>query len=107
MTNICLQYLTAYLCLHVHIKMATRKEGTTDVEIKVPSAENPEVTSAVPLKPGVGQNIYLTASNFLLVIISTFGVTGPFIFIFSKSSLNLLAAFVLTNAVSCVSLWKV
>ena len=31
--------------------------GTADAEIKVPSVENPEPTSVLPSKPGVGQNI--------------------------------------------------
>ena len=31
--------------------------GIADAESKVPSAENPDLTNVLPLKPGVGQNI--------------------------------------------------
>jgi len=50
--------------------------GTVDTEIKIPSAENPELTNIFPLKPGVGQNIATqalpTARNFFTVLIFTF-----------------------------------
>ena len=52
--------------------------GTGDAEIKVPYVENPDLINALPLKPGVGQNIVMcasaTAKNFFLVIVSTLPV---------------------------------
>ena len=50
--------------------------GTADAQIKVPSAENLELSCVLALKPGVGQNIAMhaspTARSFLLVLITNF-----------------------------------
>ena len=50
--------------------------GTADTEIRVPSAENPELSKVIlSLKPGVGQNIALCASPTARIsafLISTF-----------------------------------
>ena len=67
--------------------------GTGDVE-------NPELTNALPLKPGVGPNIAVYARNVFLVLISTFPAHSPTFF--SRSSPYLLIALVLANAVSRV-----
>ena len=79
------------------------RRDTTDVEIKVPSVENSELTNVLPLKPGVGQNIATqaspTARNFFLVLISTFHLSSFFL---SKSSPYFLTSLVLTDAVSRV-----
>ena len=60
--------------------------GTGDAEIKV-SAESQELSQVLPLKPEAGENIAIHASpiarNFSL---SNFYLSGPFIFIFPKSS---------------------
>ena len=36
--------------------------GTAEAEIKVPSAENPELSAVLSVKPGGGQNIVLHVS---------------------------------------------
>ena len=60
----------------------TRSGTLRTQKLRSPSAENPELTNVLPLKPGVGQNIAMHASpaatNFFLVLISTF----TFIFFF-------------------------
>ena len=54
------------------------KSAPAVTEIKVPSAENPELTNILLLKPGDGQNIAVhalaSARNFCLVLIYTFPV---------------------------------
>ena len=76
------------------------------------------LTSVLPLKPGVGQNIATralsTAMNFFLVLISTFPVHSPsyifFLFKFSPLFFSLFffppfffhTAFVLADAGTCV-----
>ena len=56
-----------FLVLVTHVKVLT----AVDAEIKVPSVENPELINALPLKPGVDQNIATralsAARNFFLV----------------------------------------
>ena len=58
--------------------------GIADTEIKVPSVENTELTSVLPLKLGVGQNIATHASpapgDFFDVLTSTFKVHSPSFF---------------------------
>ena len=81
-----------------------------DAEIGFPLlfVEDPELTVALPFKPGVGQNIAThtssTARDIFFVLISTFLVHSPSFF------LNLLITFltvsVLANAVSHVGLWN-
>ena len=69
------------LCVCVLQKRPTVFEDllrTVDIEIKIPTVENPELTDDVPLKPGIGQNITThalpTARNFFPVLISAFPV---------------------------------
>ena len=49
-----------------------------DADIMVPSVENPELTKALPLKPGVGQNIAVhavpAARNFFLPTFDRFSL---------------------------------
>ena len=82
--------------------------GTVDAGIKVPSVENPEVTSVFPLKPREGQNIARhaspTARSSFLLLISTFPVHSPSFFF--KSFPYILAVLVLANAVSSVGPWN-
>ena len=76
--------------------------GIADAEIKFPLLRNPELTNIHHLEPGVGQNIATraspTATNFFLVLISTFPVRSPSCFS-SESSHSVLTALVLVNAV--------
>ena len=76
--------------------------GTVDTEIKVLLLSKPELTNIFGLKPGVGQNIAThaspTATDFFLVLISTFPVHPPSCFS-SESSHSVLTALVLANAV--------
>ena len=82
--------------------------GTVPTEIKAPSAENPELTNVLPLKPGVSQNMAMhalpTARNFFLVLISTFLVHSLSFLCVSRSSPYCLTALVLANAASCLGL---
>ena len=56
--------------------------GTVDAEIKVSSAENPELTNVLPIKRGLGRNISLhvlpTLRNFFVGLISMFPVHSSF-----------------------------
>ena len=76
--------------------------GTADAEIKVLLLRNPELTNILHLEPGAGQNIAThalpTATNFFLVLVSTFPVHSPSCFS-SESSHSVLTALVLANAV--------
>ena len=74
-----------WCCSHLaHLGLHDSRCGTVDAGIKVPSVENPEVTSVLPLKPGEGQNIARyaspTARSSFLVLISTFPVHSPLFF---------------------------
>ena len=65
-------------------------------DVKLPSAENPQLANLFPLKPGAGQNIAMhalpAARHFFLVLISAF---DPFIFIFFLQTLSLLVNYVI------------
>ena len=71
--------------------------GTANAESNVPSVANPELTSALSLKPGVGQNIASHASPnariFFLVLILNSSLSS------SKASPYFLTALVLADAV--------
>ena len=74
-----------WCCSHLlHLGMHDLRCGTVDAGIKVPSVENPEVTSVFPLKPREGQNIARhaspTARSSFLLLISTFPVHSPSFF---------------------------
>ena len=64
--------------------------ASADAEINVPSVENPELTSALPLKPVVDHNAAThaspTAKNVLFVLLPTFSVLSTS-FSLPKSSL--------------------
>ena len=51
--------------------------GTADVEIKVPSFENPELSKVLSVKPVAGQNIAWRASTVAVNLISVFHVCLP------------------------------
>ena len=74
-----------WCCSHLpHLGLHDSQCGTVDAEIEVPSVEDPEVTSVLPLKPGEGQNIARhaspTARSSFLVLISSFPVHSPSFF---------------------------
>ena len=62
--------------------------GTAGGKINVPSVKNPDLSTVVPWKPGVGQNIAMhtspTASN--LYIDNVWYLFGPFNFVSSNFS---------------------
>ena len=60
------------------------QQGTADAEIKIPSAENPELSEFLPLKPGVAdQNIAMHASHTARnSSLSNFYSPNPFSIIF-------------------------
>ena len=93
------------VCLHQfsHVTM-NPQWGTADAEIKIPSVENPELTNALPLKPGVCQNIAMHASpttrNFFLVLILTLQVHSPSFIPNPLPAVFVLAAFSVDRTVS-------
>ena len=66
--------------------------GTRDAEIKVPYAENVEVSKVSPLRLRVGQNTALPASSTAKILAFKFLVSSFFFFFstsfFGKRSLN-------------------
>ena len=73
--HICLALLL-WICLPLLLYYP--QWDTVDTEIKVFSVENSELRTALPLKPGVGENIAIrascTARNFVFSLISIFPV---------------------------------
>ena len=84
------------------------QRASTDEEISVPYAENPELTNVLPLKPGADQNIatYVSpaARNCFSCPFSALQVCSPSMF--SRSSSCFETRLVLINAVSRVGTWS-
>ena len=63
MRSFILQNMSLDLCSSVDVSIDSPKCGSVHAQIKVPSAENPEVSTVLTLKPGINQNIATCASS--------------------------------------------